>query len=144
MNKSLIEAERDYILECPFIKDIFKVNVNYLKEDIDSFSVIQIPCSPLISEDIMGNKTMQSMFGLVGRLNYSENMEDNIKNMALFEKFQEWIDDNNENGILPELSEGLTPLEVNIISNGYISETGADLDDAAYQIEMQLIYIKEV
>lgn len=143
MSDTLIKAEREYILTCPYIKDIFKVNANFLDSEVDNFSVIQIPCQPLLSEDLLGNKLRQSKFGLVGRLNYSENTEDNIENMGLFEKFEEWIEENNEKGIFPILKTGLIPKEINVISNGYITETAENLDDAVYQIEMQLIYKKE-
>lgn len=144
MSKTLIKAERDYILTCPYIKDIFKVNANFLDSEVDNFSVIQIPCQPSLNKgDVLGNKLRQSKFGLVGRLNYSENTEENIENMGLFEKFEEWIEENNEKGIFPILKKGLIPKEINVISNGYITETAENLDDAVYQIEMQLIYEKE-
>lgn len=144
MSKTLIKAEREYILTCPYIKDIFKVNANFLDSEVDNFSVIQIPCQPSLNRgDVLGNKLRQSKFGLVGRLNYSENTEENIENMGLFEKFEEWIEENNEKGIFPILKKGLVPKEINVISNGYITETAENLDDAVYQIEMQLIYEKE-
>lgn len=142
-DETLIKAEREYILTCPYIKDIFKVNINFLDSEVDNFSVIQIPCQPLLKTYVLGNKLCQSMFALVGRLNYSENTEENIENMGLFEKFEEWIEKNNNNRIFPKLKEGLIPKEVNIISNGYITETAENLEDAVYQIELQLIYEKE-
>lgn len=141
---TLIEAEKNYIMQCPYIKDIFNLNVNYLSEETDSFSVEEIPAQRIIGEDILGNKICQSLFAVAGRLNYSENTKENIDNIGLFEKLQDWIEKQNEKGNFPELQNGLIPKKIEVISSGYIAETLVDMSNAIYQIELKLEYTKGV
>ena len=52
----------------------------------------------------------------------------------------EWIAEQDLNGKLPKLPEGLTPLSVKVLSSGYAIDN--DTKTARYQIQCQLKYTK--
>ena len=40
---TIIESVRNYILKCPYLEDLQKVNVNFLPENTDNCSIEEVP-----------------------------------------------------------------------------------------------------
>ena len=139
---NVIEALKDYFNTYPELetKTIF---VNFLKEKGSSFSIIPSPVQPLTVTNIDGSYTKRFVFQLVGRFNYSEETKMNIRNSNFFQELEEWVIDNNENDILPELGEGYEPLALRVTSNGYLMGISPDGKTGQYQINFELTYEKE-
>ncbi len=139
---NVIEALKDYFNTYPELetKTIF---VNFLKEKGSSFSIIPSPVQPLTVTNIDGSYTKRFAFQLVGRFNYSEETKMNIRNSNFFQELEEWVIDNNENDILPELGEGYEPLALRVTSNGYLMGISPDGKTGQYQINFELTYEKE-
>ena len=139
---NVIEALKSYFNTYPELetKTIF---VNFLKEKGSSFSIIPSPVQPLTVTNIDGSYTKRFAFQLVGRFNYSEETKMNIRNSNFFQELEEWVIDNNENDILPELGEGYEPLALRVTSNGYLMGISPDGKTGQYQINFELTYEKE-
>ena len=61
----------------------------------------------------------------------------NMLNTEFYEDFSNWIEENNFNGILPNI-EGIETIEC--LSTGYAYQTG--IDTARYQIQLRITYYK--
>lgn len=144
---NVTEAIKEYFEACPYLDDLYNaiasVNVDFLPEDGTTYSIEPTPCDPVVSEYIGGGSIRRFTFNFAVRTFYNDEIANNINNCGFFENIQEWIIENSENGVLPELEEGLTPLELNIIKSGYLYGITPDMTQARYQISVQFIYEKE-
>ena len=134
----VIEAIRDYISNCPAL-ETFNVNINYLEDDFDSYSIEETPCDPIVKKYIDGSLKKQCQFVFTSKEPYSADVIGNISNSNFYEEFSNWIETNNKEGIFPSLEEGLEPTQIKVISSPYIIT--ADEDKAVYQISLQLNYL---
>ncbi len=139
----IIERIKDYIMTCPFLEELSNVNVDFLPEDPLTYSIEQTPSEPILKRYLDGSTERQITFVFACRMFYSDETINNINNSGFFEKFHEWLFENSENDIFPELEEGLIPYRIEAISNGYLYDISGDLSNARYQIQCRLIYEKE-
>lgn len=140
---AIIEAVRDYILTCPLLKDLARINVDFLPEDASTYSIESVPTQTIISTDIDGSTTRQFVFVFASRLFYTDELRNNIDNSGFYEDFENWLEANSENDVFPTLDEGLTPTKIEAISSGYLFDIAGDYSNARYQIQCRLIYDKE-
>ena len=136
---NIIEAIREYIsdLDC---MATFKINVNYLDGENDSFSIEEVPCNPIIKKYLDGSTLRQYQFVFCGREPYGAEILQNIENSTFYEDFANEIEEKNNNGVLPTL-EGMEATSLEITSNAYtVSVTE---DTAMYQINLNLKYYKK-
>ena len=136
----VIEAIRDYISNCPAL-ETFNINVNYLEDDYDSFSIEETPCDPVVKRYIDGSMMKQCQFVFTSKEPYSADVIGNIDNSNFYEEFSNWIETNNKEGIFPSLEEGLEPTQIKVISSPYVITT--EEDKSIYQVQLNLIYLKE-
>lgn len=140
---SIIESIRDYLLKCPYLNELAKVNVDFLPEDPMTYSIEQTPSEPVIKKYLDGTTDRQITFVFACRMFYSDELINNINNSGFFEKFQDWLFDNSEEGILPKLEDGMIPDRIEAISSGYLYDISGDLTNARYQVQCRLLYEKE-
>lgn len=140
---SIIECIRNYIMTCPYLEELSKINIDFLPENPATYSIEQTPSEPIIRKYLDGTTDRQVTFVFACRMLYSDELVNNINNSGFFEKFQDWLFDNSEEGILPKLEEGLTPDRIEAISSGYLYDISGDLSNARYQIQCRLLYEKE-
>lgn len=138
----IIDSIRNFIgsMECMKTFDN-AVNVNFLGPDKDSFSIEEIPCSPIVKKYIDGSSVRQFQFCFCSREPYGYEVLQNLENSGFYEDFANEIEKKNNNGILPLLEE-LESLKIEVLSNAYtVSVTE---DTALYQINLNFIYKKGV
>ena len=136
----MIEKIRDYISACPFLDDFTAVNVNYLVDKVNSYSINEISgYNPVISKDKCGNANMQFLFSFDAKFHWNEELENNIKNSLFFEKFKDWLEKNDDNSIYPDI-DGIMPETIGAITNGFIYATNSD--EATYRISCKFTYMK--
>lgn len=137
----MIEKIRDYIAKCPHLDEFTKVNVNYLVDKVNAYSVNEDSgYNPVLEPRIYGNDEMQFLFSFDAKFYWNEETENNIDNSKFFEKFRDWLEDNNLKGKYPEI-EGIEPLTIGAITNGFIYATNSD--EAIYRISCSFTYEKE-
>lgn len=137
----MIEKIRDYIAECPYLDEFTKVNVNYLVDKVNAYSVNEDSgYNPVLEPRIYGNDEMQFLFSFDAKFYWNEETENNIDNSKFFEKFRDWLEDNNSKGKYPKI-EGIEPLTIGAITNGFIYATNSD--EAIYRISCSFTYEKE-
>lgn len=136
--KIIIDEVRDYIAKCPYLKEYAELNVEYLVDKVVAYSVNEnAGYNPVISKSIIGLKDMQFLFTFDSKLYWNEDIQNNIDNSKFFENFREWLEENNNKKIFPEIN-GV--YEIGATTNGYIFATNAN--EAIYRIQCYLKYIK--
>ena len=138
---SIIQGVADYLLTCPLLKDgVFRCDA--LGTGAVEYAVETGIFTPVLRRFVNGDSERQYQFNFTSREFYSMDRLQNIENIEFYENFAAWIEENNRNGIFPDMPSGCHPQEINILSPGYLFD--ASMQNARYQIQLQLVYYKEV
>ena len=135
----MIEKIRDYFKTNVTLAEEFdNILVDFLGEDATSYSIEPIPVEPKLKTYSDGGSLNQYVFQFGSREFYDNSVAQNINNLGFYERFQEEIETNNKNGVLPDIKgiqsiECLTPGTIQDVQNG----------TAKYVIQMRIIYEKE-
>lgn len=135
--KHIIKAIREYIEKCPYLHD-GKIGVDYLENEEMAYSIEPSPVSPMEANFIDDTGIKQFGFILASRESYGQETIQNMVNTEFYEDFSNWIEENNFNGVLPDIK-GIETIEC--LSTGYAYQTG--IDTARYQIQLRVTYYKE-
>ena len=139
-NKSLLSAIKAYIEICPFLSDI-DLHIDRTESEPVNYS-IQSAGLTKIKTDVLGNQTWQYNVILQSREYTTDDLE-RLNASTFTEDFIFWVDDNNENDILPELADKFKAIQITA-DNGiclYVDDNG---DRGIYQIQIHLLFEREV
>lgn len=133
---AIIDSVRTYIMEFPGLQDgLFCVD--YLGAEPTEYCVEAVPCDPIYQKYTDEGCLRQFLFVFASREFFSADVVQNTANAAFYEAFMDWIYDNNQAGVLPDL-DGHEPVSIEVLTSGYVFD--ADADAARYQIQLRLIY----
>lgn len=135
----MIEKIKDYFEENVTLAEQFnEMLVDFLGEKATSYTIEPIPTDYIITQYADGGSLRQYVFQFGSREYYDESLTQNIENINFYENFQKEIEDNNKNGVLPDIA-GIQSIEC--LNYGTIQdvETGS----AKYVIQMRVVYLKE-
>lgn len=138
MSKAMIDVVREYISKCPYLKEYAELNVEYLQDKVNTYSINENAGYEPISEKYMIGTDYQFLFTFDSKLIWNEDIQNNIDNSKFFENFKNWLEENNKKQIYPEI-DGI--YEIGATTNGYIFATNAN--EAIYRIQCYLKYYKE-
>ena len=140
---TIVESVKDFILTCPLLADLKRLNIDFLPEDPDTYSIEGIPAPEITKTYLDGSTERQFVFVFAARMFYSEEVRNNIENSGFYEKFAEWLEEQTEAENLPVLTGKKTASKIEAMSSGYLYDIAGDLTNARYQIQCRLIYDKE-
>lgn len=136
---SIIKSLEEYFLKCDMLKDGC-LRVDYLGEKPIEYAIEVLPCDPVLKKYVNGDTMRQYLFAFGSKEFYSQERQQNIENSAFYERFSDWVEEQNEAGNLPVLPDGMEAEDLQVISSGYLhGETGKH---ARYQIQLRLKYFK--
>ena len=133
--KSNMELIGEFIETCPLLNK-GKVNLDYIKEKPQSYSIDETPVEPVLNEFRDGGRRLQIQFDFSIQANFS--VLENIKNSRFCDDFTKWIYEQNKKGNLPEI-DGIDSIKC--LGRGTILQTTETT--AIYVIPMQVAYIEE-
>lgn len=100
--KSKMELIKEFIETCPYLKE-GKINVDYLKEDINSYAIVQATTTPIVTKYRGGGSIRQIAFDFVVQAPISSRNIENLANSKFGEDFMSWIEEQDDNRNLPEI-----------------------------------------
>lgn len=137
----MINNIREFLLQYKYFQENGTfVNVNYLDQEVGDFSIEPVPTKPIIKSYINGDKIKQYEFALISKNSYSEDVLTNIENCGFYEDFESWIEECNDNDILPNLNNNMESRSIEIVSNGILVNN--ESSECIYQITLKLVYFK--
>ena len=137
---TVIESIRNWLKEYPGLSG--RLDVDFLPEDADTYSLDTVPCDETIKRYIDGSAKKQYQFAVSSRRFYDQNIAQNIDNLEFFEDLTKWVESRVKARELPKMESGKTALKIVVTSNAYpfvVTEDGK----ARYQIQLRLEYYKE-
>lgn len=134
----IVDKILEYIKTCPYFTKNDMITTDYLAEEPTNYSVESAPCEKIITEYIDGSTERQLEFYLTGREVAGAFAEGNIENTLFYERFSNWIEENNKKSILPKLALPLEALSIETLSPAYVIQI--DADRARYVVHMRFTY----
>ncbi|MDU0893673.1 MAG: hypothetical protein E7A85_00195 [Anaerococcus sp.] len=138
--KAIIESVREYFLECPYLEDEARLNIDFLGDDPIEYGIYSEPSNQLIKRYVDGDELKQFNFIFTTRTAMSGDLVTQLENSAFFDKLIDWVYQQNKNKNYPKIEGNRHPIKLEILSNGYVSSS--NVDTAVYQIQMSLRYME--
>ena len=130
--KSNMELIGEFIETCPLLNK-GKVNLDYIKEKPQSYSIDETPVEPVLNEFRDGGRRLQIQFDFSIQANFS--VLENIKNSKFCDDFTTWIKEQDKIRNLPKI-DGICWIKCT--GRGTILQTTDTT--AIYVIPMQVVY----
>ena len=135
----LIAAVREWFRACPLLRQDTAFQVDMLGADPIEYEIAPLSCNPVVKKYVDGSSIRQFQFAFASREVYDE--QQNMQNTAFYEQLQDWLEEQADIGNLPALGEGKKARDLQILSSGYVYDTGDST--AIYQMELSLLYIQK-
>lgn len=137
---TVMENVRAWLRQYPSLKG--RLDVDFLGEDVDTYSIDTIPCEEIIKRYRGGSTVKQFQFAISSQRYYEQNIKQNLSNLKFFEDLTEWVEQKAQNKELPQMDKNRTALKIVVTSTAYpfaVSEEGK----ARYQMQLRLEYFKK-
>ena len=119
-----------------------RLDVDFLDEEADTYSVDTIPCEEIIKRYKDGSTVKQFQFAVSSRRFYEQNIKQNLSNLQFFEDLTSWVEEKARKRELPSMDDGRIPQRIVVTSTAYpfiVTEDGK----ARYQIQMRIEYLQK-
>lgn len=114
----------------------YQINANMLSNKIDDYSLDKIPTESTVEKYITGGGLYRDVYSFRNRKSYSQDTIKNLENMGFFEQFENAINNNNNEGILPNI-EGIQKIEC---LSPFTLLYNVDGNTAIFDIQIQITY----
>ena len=136
---TILKALWDYFQKCDLLKEGV-LHVNYLGSNRIEYTLDETPAEPVVKTYVDGSTIRQKVFVFASREFYEADALVNIEASGFYEKLIDWIEEQNEEGNLPDLPGQLSSQKLEILSQQYLFQ--AEEDRARLQIQARLLYYK--
>lgn len=134
MEKSKMELIKEYIETCPLLNGD-KINVDYLKDEVYSYSIDRTPSQPIVQPFVDGGGKKQITFDFTVTAPISSRAVTNLANSKFGEDFMTWIEKQNRNKNFPEIDGAF---KIECTSPSYVLQKTDTT--AIYIIQINFIY----
>lgn len=137
---TVMENVRTWLQQFPGLDG--RLDVDFLDENADTYSIDTIPCEEILKRYKDGSAMKQFQFAISSRRYYEQNIKQNLSNLEFFEGLTAWVEQKAQQRELPQMDNNRTALKIVVTSTAYpfvISEDGK----ARYQLQMRLEYFSK-
>lgn len=135
---SIVEGLRDYLKTYSNLDTDAPVWVGYLGAIPTEYSIFAIPGEKIIEQYIDGSSLREFPFSFQSMESTSDELT-RLESIGFYEIFSDWLEEQTELGVLPELPTGKTPLAIEAIGWGFLYEQGQS-DSGVYQISAKITF----
>ena len=138
---TIIEGVRAWLKTYEGLAD-GRLSVDFLTEDAKSYSVDSVPTTEIVKLYLDGSSVRQFLFCISSREFFSDNITQNVDNLAFYEGLAAWLERKNRLRQFPSIGDDRTVRSVEISSTAYpfiVDEHGT----ARYQLQLRLTYYQK-
>lgn len=138
---TIIEGVRAWLKTYEGLAD-GRLSVDFLPEDAKSYSVDSVPTTEIVKLYLDGSSVRQFLFCISSREFFSDNITQNVDNLAFYEGLAAWLERKNRLRQFPSIGDDRTVRSVEISSTAYpfiVDEHGT----ARYQLQLRLTYYQK-
>jgi hypothetical protein len=135
---SILSAIQSYLKTYTGLKSGAPTWVDYLGQSPTEYSIVPIPGSRVVESYINGGSLREFPFAIQSM----ESTADDANRLdvnGFYESLADWFETQTASGSLPTLATGKTPLSIEALGWGYLSEQG-ESQTGVYQIQCKLVY----
>jgi len=132
--KSKMEIIKEFIETCPLLEGD-KINVDYLKDEVYSYSIDRTPTQPIVQNFVGGGGKKQITFDFSVTAPLSSRVVTNLANSKFGEDFIEWIETQQRLRNLPQIDGAF---KIECTSPSYVLQKTETT--AIYIIQMNFVY----
>lgn len=137
---SIMKSMRSFIASCPHMDRFTGGSIDLTDSDAETYGIIGNGDS-VVKRYRGGIAKRQFDCMLVAR-NWTTEDVDRLENSGFVEDFIFWVEDSSHRRSFPILDSGLTAISISA-SNGMLAYYDETATTGEYQIQIQLIYMKE-
>lgn len=137
---ALIQAVRDYFVNCPLLEQNRILGIDRLGTDPMEYSIDILPCEPVIKKYVDGSEVRQLEFTFGSREAYGRDVIQNLMNSAFYEQFSDWVWQNDRDEIYPDFGAHRKVRSMEVISSAYALEVTEKT--SRYQIQLRITYLQ--
>lgn len=137
---TVMECVREWLKTYPKLNG--RLDVDFLDEDAETYSLDTVPCEEVIKRYKDGSTMKQFQFAVSSRRYYEQNIAQNLSNLEFFEGLTAWVENKAHARELPAMDGNREAQKIIVTSTAYpfvISEDGK----ARYQLQMRLEYFSK-
>ena len=112
-----------------------EMNINFLSNEPNNYSLDKIPVNPTTEQWIIGNFLKRDVYSFRSRMNYSADTMTNIENIGFYETFEKLIKQKNDGNDLPDI-DGIQ--SISCLNCGTLNR--ANTNTAEFDIQLQIEY----
>lgn len=142
---TVIEALHSYFKTSPALADV-RLDIDCLQRDPAKFSLDSIPGERILKKYIDGSSVRRQLFTISSRTPYGPDLAQQTTNLDTFGELEDWLDSQEQLGILPPLGNNRKARSLRVTSSAYPIEVdeGQGVSTARYQIQLELIYLQNI
>lgn len=140
---AIIKSLQQYFLTFPEFAGK-RLNIDCLTDDTDSYSIDSVPTETVMKRYIDGTAVKRHLFVISSRCFYGSDLQQQEDNIAFFEALTDWLEAQENTGVLPDLGEKKKARKITVLSSAYPLIVDDGGQTARYQIQLELIYLQEV
>ena len=137
---TVFESLRAWLLTCPLLEGQ-RLNANYLGAEPLEFALFEVPMAEQVAYYLDGTSIRQKAVAIAALQDYSPDLLEQLAASGFWSELEEWIEEQNDLGELPDLGERRTADSVKVSASHYVLYTSAQT--ARYQIQLLLTYEQE-
>ena len=135
---TIISALKTYIATYTGLETGFLLQTDHLNPDGTNYSIIPLPGTRIIEEDVIGNTTREYPFAVQSNRSTADELT-RLENSGFCEEFADWLESQTDADVFPTLGTGKTPTKIEATVGGVLYEQG-ESDTGVYQIQCLLTY----
>lgn len=117
-----------------------QVNVDFLSNEPDNYSIDKIPVAPQIDNWIIGPQLKREVYNFRSRMNYSTDVISNLENIGFYELFARIIENKNNQNELPDI-DGIQ--EISCLNAGTMARANTNTAEFDIQVEIQFREVEQ-
>lgn len=117
-----------------------QVNVDFLSNEPDNYSIDKIPVVPQIDNWIIGPQLKREVYNFRSRMNYSADVISNLENIGFYELFARIIENKNNQNELPDI-DGIQ--EISCLNAGTMARANTNTAEFDIQVEIQFREVEQ-
>lgn len=140
---TVIEALHSYFKTSPALADV-RLDIDCLQRDHEKFSLDSVPGERIVKKYMDGSSVRRQLFTISSRAPYGPDLDQQADNLEIFGELEDWLDDQGQLGLLPNLGDRRRARSLRVTSSAYPIEVdeGQGVPTARYQIQLELIYLQ--
>ena len=142
---TVMEALHSYFKTAPVFANQ-RLDIDCLQSDPDKFSLDSVPSERIVKRYLDGGSVRRQLCTISSRANYGPDLNQQKNNLKFFDDLEDWMDGQEQLGILPPLGSGRKARSLRVTGTAYPIEAdeGQGTATARYQIQLELIYYQKM